>query len=316
MNTSEKLKLELKQDWMSNFKSYLERVGKSELTIKAYLQDIKGFSTWFEGVNGEKFTPEFITGTDLKAYRQYCLEEAGAKPATWNRKRISLHVLWRWALKNKLIQSDYDVFEGVLEVEQVEQAPRWLGDKEYLRFMRQVEQNVITAHGERALFQAVRDRAMIALMVLAGLREGEVVALSMRDIVISERKGEVIIRNGKGGKRRTIPLNNDARAALTAWIQIGPKGSALFIGKQGKPMGGRGIQRRVHEIAMDARIGHVTPHQLRHTFCKRMIHANGLILGGEALIMVADLAGHSSLDTTRRYVQPGQDELVAALERL
>jgi site-specific recombinase XerD len=316
MNIDLKEKVDIKQDWLAGFKQYMEHVGKSEMTIKAYLMDIQGFARWFEGVNGEKFTPEFITGTDLKAYRQYCLDKARMKPATWNRKRISLHVLWRWSLKSKLIQCDYDVFEGVQEVEQVKQAPRWLGEKEYLNFIRQVEKNVTAAHSERALIQAVRDRALVALMVWAGLREGEVVALEVDDIVISERKGEVIIRHGKGGKRRTVPLNKDARSALDAWIKIGSKGSTLFIGKQGDPLGVRGIQHRVHEIAMDARIGHIAPHQLRHTFCKRMLNANGSILGSEALIVVADLVGHSSLDTTRHYVQTSQDELAAALERL
>lgn len=316
METELKIKVETKTDWLADFNLYLKRIGKSELTQKAYLLDIQGFAKWFEGANGDRFTPAFITGIDLKAYRQYCLDKARMKPATWNRKRITLHVLWKWALKNKLIQYDYDVFEGIQEAEQVKQVPRWLGEKEYLRFIRQVEQNVISAHGEKALIQAIRDRAMIALMVWAGLREGEVIDLEVADIVISERKGEVIIRNGKGGKRRTVPLNKDARSALDAWIQIGPKGSKLFVGKQGLPMGVRGIQHRVHEIAMDARIGHVAPHQLRHTFCKRMLNVNGSILGSASLIVVADLAGHSSLDTTRRYVQPGQDELAAALERL
>jgi integrase/recombinase XerC len=90
----------------------------------------------------------------------------------------------------------------------------------------------------------------------------------------------------------------------------------LFIGKHGQALGVRGIQRRVMEIGIEARLEHITPHMLRHTFCKRMLINNATTLGSSALITVAELAGHARLDTTRRYVQPGWDELSAATERL
>jgi site-specific recombinase XerD len=308
--------LETSIDWLNHFKEFLIRSGKSPYTIKAYLFDMKKFVEWFEETNGEKFIPEYLTNIDLKTYRNYCLDQLRLKPASWNRKRATLYVFWCWARKNNYIQINYDVFEGVNKVGQVKQSPRWLNNKNYLRFMRQIEKSISMAYTEKARVQAIRDRAMIGLMIWAGLREGEVADLELQDIEISDRKGKIVIRKGKGWKNRSVPLNNDARCVLNEWIKIRPSGQKLFIGKQGKPLGVRGIQRRVKEIAIQAKLEHITPHQLRHTFCKRMIDANGAILGDGALVVVAELAGHASLDTTRRYVQPGNDDLTAALSRL
>ncbi len=303
-------------DWLGSFERYLEKKSRSELTIRSYLSDLKVFSSWYLGANSEIFIPELLTGTDLREYQKHCIEELQLKPASWNRKRASLRVLWSWARSTGLINMNYDIFDGVNEAEQVNRPPRWLSDKDYLRFVRQCERNVMEAQGVNARWQAVRDRAMVGLMIWAGLREREVAGLSIGDIEIGERKGVVTIRNGKGGKRRSVPLNNDARIALVEWLKIRGEGSNLFIGKGNVDLGVRGIQRRIKDIGSEAKLGNVTPHVLRHTFCKRMLNNNASTLGSSALITVAELAGHARLDTTRRYVQPGWDELSAAIERL
>ncbi len=304
--------------WLERFSSHLVSMGRSRCTIEAYVSDVQGFAAWFEGVNGQVFSPEFITGVDLRAYRQECLEVGRVRPATWNRKRAALRVLFGWARREGFISHSFDVFEGVAEVEEVEQAPRWLEEKEYLRFMRQVEAGVVGAKTDAGRWLAVRDRAVVALMVWAGLREGEVCALEVGDVVVSERKGEVVVRSGKGGKRRRVPLNVDARRAISAWLELRGQGDVLgrlFVGRRGEALGVRGVQRRVAMIGEGARL-EVSPHVLRHTFCKRTLVRNAEALGAGALVAVAELAGHARLDTTRRYVQPSREELARAVERI
>jgi integrase/recombinase XerC len=217
-----------------------------------------------------------------------------------------------------MISHDYDIFEGVNEAEEVEQAPRWLVEKDYLRFMREVEKGMVTARTEAGRWMAVRDRAVVALMVWAGLREGEVCALEAGDVTLSERKGEVVVRLGKGGKRRVVPLGLEARRAVGEWMEMhsqDEQDSFLFVGRRGERLGVRGVQRMVKAIGARAKVD-VTPHVLRHTFCKRMLEANAKELGAAAMVMVAELAGHARLDTTRRYVRPGREELEKAVERI
>jgi site-specific recombinase XerD len=130
----------------------------------------------------------------------------------------------------------------------------------------------------------------------------------MRDVEITQRKGSIEL-HGKGKKDRTVPLNAEARAALQQLGYPGHPDTPIVTGQRG-PMGVKGIQKVVAAIAAAAKLDDCTCHTLRHTFCRRLAE------GGARLEQIAALAGHESLDTTRRYVEPGKEELAAAVERL
>jgi len=294
------------QDWLEAFASHLRASGRSERTIRAYLQDVRSFAAWFEQVNGQELSPEEITGVDLRAYRTYAMDHCA--PATFNRRRAMLKVLIGWALEVGLLS--YDPMKGVKPVAQEETPARWLDNTEYHRLTRTVELLVNGAKTEAASRQAIRDQAMLALMLWAGLREGEVAALNREDVQLGERKGRVIVRRGKGDKRREIPLNSEARQAIKAWDQVrGSEPGALFGGKGGVRITGKGIQDRLRVIRTTAGLDEdVTPHALRHTFAKRMVDA-GIPLGS-----IQKLLGHSRLETTLVYTKPGWTDLERAVE--
>lgn len=303
-------------DWKSDFLSYVQSRGSSTNTVKAYQSDLSVFGDWFAEVNGEEFQPAYITSTDLRAYRQYCIAEQ-VKPATFNRRRVTLRVVWTWAVQTGRVAMGGNPFEAVKPLDEVNAAPKWLEEADYNKFVRQVQRNLNAAVTQAAQRQAVRDAALVALMLWAGLREGEVCGLEIGDIKIGERSGSVVVRQGKGSKRRTVPLNAQIREALAAWLAMrGPQDGPLFTGKHGEPYGSNGIQERVREIGEQARLGKITPHQLRHTFCRRTLVKNAQALGAEALLVVAELAGHARLDTTRRYARPGREDLADAVERI
>ena len=72
----------------------------------------------------------------------------------------------------------------------------------------------------------------------------------------------------------------------------------------------RAMQLRLDKLNRYAQLAELTPHVLRHTF------GHNLAVNGVAIQVIADLMGHESLETTRRYVQPGREDLAAAVERL
>ena len=72
----------------------------------------------------------------------------------------------------------------------------------------------------------------------------------------------------------------------------------------------RGIQAAVAKLAAGARLEDLTAHGFKHTFCKNLADK------GARLEMIPALAGHESLETTRSHVEPGQEDLAAAIERL
>ncbi len=159
-----------------------------------------------------------------------------------------------------------------------------------------------------------RNAAILSLMARAGLRVSEVVGLRLDDVELSQRKGQVIIKRGKGLKQRTVPLSKQARADLAAYLEVRPEDNSLavFLSRSRRPIHSRDVQRLVRVAAQKAGIRrNVTPHTLRHTFATRALQQ-----GGADLATLADLLGHENLNTTARYLHPDRDGVAAMVEEL
>jgi integrase/recombinase XerC len=152
-----------------------------------------------------------------------------------------------------------------------------------------------------------RDRAIVKLLLNKGLRVNELCTLLWSDISMTGRKGVLVLRNGKGRKRREVPLNLDARDALPAagLRRAASRQTPVFSGQRG-PVTSRGIEsimmRNTWRIDIE-----ITPRALRHTSCKNLADA------GVGLEKVAALAGHESMPTTRWYCEPSMKDLESAV---
>jgi site-specific recombinase XerD len=160
-----------------------------------------------------------------------------------------------------------------------------------------------------------RDAALIIFLLHTGLRIQEMLDLQLADLEIGERKGKIIVRQGKGGKQRVIPLNSDACKAIQGWLAIRPKTESLFVwiavekGENGA-LSSRSVQRVVLRFGNDAGLERLTPHVLRHTFGKNLIDS------GVGIEKVAALLGNANLNTTRVYITPNQNDLEKAVDQL
>jgi len=296
-------------EYYQDYSSWLEGQGRSANTIQAYMQDLSRFIAYYELVNEQGFTPTLINSIDLRGWRAHSLEIEKVSPATWNRRRVSIGVFCQWAEEEGII--NYDPSAELQGARQQQLPPRWLKNSDFSRFMRMVEQLVNAAKTQPAHRMALRDQAMVMLMTYAGLRVEELCALELGDVLLSERKGKVTVRHGKGDKKREIPLNSEVRRALKQWLLVHPGGEpAIFVGKHGERMTARGVQRRISDIGTMAGLQDISPHCLRHTFAKRQVDA------GVPLTVVSQLLGHSRLETTARYCQPGWEDFEKAVERI
>lgn len=162
-----------------------------------------------------------------------------------------------------------------------------------------------------AVIAALRDEAVLNLLLYSGLRLGEAAALRLDDVALNGKAAKVIVRSGKGMKYREVPLYKDARQALAAYLQARPAGedAHLFVGQRG-PLGARGIQMQLAALGQAAGV-EVTPHMLRHTFATRLLRE-----AGADLVTVATLLGHASIATTQIYTQPGEADMIRAVDRL
>jgi len=286
-------------DFRERFGDHLVSTGKSPNTIEAYTRDLRLFTEWFEQTNARELTPERITPIDVREYRGHLLTVRKNKPATVNRKLASLSAFCTWALREGLISADPT--DRISSVDEVRPAPKWLDKNEQYALLRAVQEK-----GRK------RDIALITLMLNTGLRVSEVSKLAMSDVQISPRKGSLTVRQGKGEKHRTVPLNADTRRAIKDYLREDDREDAqhLFLSQRGGPLQPSGIYYLVNRYAYNARLEDVTPHTLRHTFGKNLVDA------GVSLDRVAQLLGHESVDTTRIYTRPSQQDLQRDVEKI
>jgi len=284
---------------LQQFIDHLRSHDRSERTIKSYSSDLKLFAKWFCETNREELTPQSITPIDLKEYKLYLLEDREFKPATVNRRLASISAFCKWAQEQGL--ADGNPCDEISIVPEVRTAPKWLTKREQYALVRAVQKA-----------SRPRDEALIMLMLHTGLRVSEVSNLRMGDISISPRKGEIIVRGGKGKKFRTVPPNSNVRNALKAYFSVRPSVNHdyLFVGQKGGGLRAPGIYYLLKKYGYEARIEDVSPHTLRHTFGKNLVDA------GVPLDRVATLLGHSSLNTTRIYTVPSRADLQDAVESI
>jgi site-specific recombinase XerD len=284
-------------NYRDSFAQFLIESERSAYTIKNYLCDLDAFALWLKSKGNEEFAPTLITPTDLREYKHYLDKTLQLKPQTINRKLSSLRSFLNWAGVNGYFP-DNRLPHVPQPVKEQANAPKWLDRLDQHTLSRVVEK------GRKA-----RDIAIVKLLLNTGLRVSELCALTWKDIKISPKKGRLNVNHGKGSKRRTIPLNKDARSALLELGYHKNKGSdqQIFIGQRGA-MTPRGIESTLGKYVEQTDLEEVSPHQLRHTFCKNLIDA------GVGLEKVATLAGHDNLETTRRYCTPSEQDLAAAVE--
>jgi integrase/recombinase XerC len=147
-----------------------------------------------------------------------------------------------------------------------------------------------------------RDRAIVVVLLHTALRLSEFAAIDTDDVRVSARKGLVIVRSEKGDAHREVPLNPTARGALEAWLtaraKLAAEGEgALFVGRTGRRLSPRAIDLVVRKVAGHAGLV-LSAHVLRHTCITKLVRA------GHDVVLVAELAGHRRLETTRRYSLP------------
>src|SRR3954466_9006649 len=277
----------------------LERQETSLQTRHAYRLDLLHFAGWFGRTVGETFSPEAVTPTDVREYRGYLITVEHRQPATVNRRLAALRRFFVWAKASGLAKELPT--ENVKGVASSPRAPHWLDKRDVDRLIRTVER-----HGK------ARDLAIVLTLRHTGIRVSDLCSLMLGDVETSERKGTLTVRSGKGGKFRVLPLNVDARQAITAYLKVRPTVSAdqLFIGQRGHGISSRSVEMLVEKYARLAGLEDVTPHTLRHSFGKHALDA------GADLVSVSALLGHQRLETTAIYTAPSQRDLEKVVEKL
>lgn len=155
----------------------------------------------------------------------------------------------------------------------------------------------------------VKNKAMVRLMLEAGLRVSEVTGLRPDDLNMTTCK--LHVRHGKGAKDRVLWIPTDLRDLIGAWLERRPDSEWLFPTSTGKRTGTNSVRRTVKRYAEKAGISwadNVSPHTLRHTFATNLLQRTSNIR------LVQKALGHADLSTTMIYTHIVDAELEAAMK--
>jgi len=294
-------------DRLEGYRQHLLGLPLAPATRRSYAGRVGGYLAWLAELDpvtrrrqGEPFTHGHARDYTVRDYRTHLIDARQAKPASVNLTLAALDSFYRWiGLGPARIRRD-DLPQA---------APRALTVEQTRRLLRAAER---AAHTGTA--GGVRDRAVVTLLLFTGLRIAELAALDLGDVAVSARKGLVTVRRGKGDRFRQVPLNTDARTALDAWLNRrtslpGSDSTALLLSLKGQRLSSRAIDLTVRRLAQDADL-EASAHTLRHTCLTRLVRA------GNDIVLVAELAGHARLETTRRYSLPNAADRQTAMDAL
>ncbi|WP_374472363.1 site-specific tyrosine recombinase XerD [Phenylobacterium sp.] len=266
-------------------------------TLAAYARDLADASGFLTR-RGRDLAA--ASAEDVEAYFAD-LGVRGLSPATAARRRAAVRQFYRFVLGEGWRTDDPS--RRVEAPKKGRSLPKVLSREEMDR--------LIAAAAARDGRQGLRLGCMVELAYASGLRISELTGLTLAALA---RDPACLIVRGKGGKERLAPLNETARAAVKAYLDVRPqflpkgdKANPWLFPSRGK--GGRLTPRRfaqlLDEAAADAGIdpARVSPHVLRHAF------ATHLLEGGADLRVVQKLLGHADIATTQIYTHVAGDRL-------
>lgn len=294
----------------SFFELYLAR-GFSRRTIRAYAFDLVIF---FRFAKGRKKTVPPLNRVDFKMLIDFIHQEKGrnAAPGSINRRLNTIDILYRYCF-NKLIPGTtapadptrmrskrYITMDHTLGIFPIHSKPG-------RTFRVRMPHRLVTAlepHEVNAFFESIksnRDRAIVTLMLVCGLRCMEVLGINLSDL---NTLSQTLRVRGKGDKERVLPIPPNVLAIVEKYLEterpVRTKEEAVFLVQKGPRRGMRmtleGLRGIFRYTRAASGITHANAHRFRHTFGRNMAAA------GMSLPALQRLLGHSDHRTTLKYI--------------
>lgn len=278
------------------FSEYLLHEKKySELTVKAYLNDLEGFAAFIL----KEYDMASVHEVNYNQIRNWIvsLVESNIANRSINRKVSSLNTYFKFLLKTETITANPLAKHKALKTSKKVQVP----------FSEQEMATVIEMLQAETDFKGVRNRLIVELFYATGIRRIELIQIKLTDLDVANKTLKVL---GKRNKERYIPLIDSvvqtAKAYLTLRneLEIIKDGEMLFLTKKGLKIYETLVYRIINDYFSRASSKVKTsPHILRHSFATHLLNQ------GANLNAVKELLGHSSLAATQVYTHNSLAEL-------
>lgn len=255
---------------------------KSPQTIKSYSEGVRQYLRWCTDNN----RPVVLERHQLAGFIDSLLT-AGAQPTTARARQLGVRRFSAWLVDEQEIPTD--PLLGVKAPKLDSHVIEPLTDDQLKAMVR--------ACAGRDLRER-RDEALLRFMFETGARAGEVAALQVADVNLTE--GSAIVRRGKGGKGRVVPFGPETALAIDRYLRVRRThrlagSAALWLGDRGKAFSYDALHKTLGMRAQMAGVTGFHPHLLRHTAAHRWLAAGG----SEGGLMA--VAGWTRPDMLMRY---------------
>lgn len=280
------------RDIEASFLNYLrvER-GLSANTLIAYRTDLEKLTRFATSIGKELVSLE---RDDLINFIRH-LHDSGLEPRSIARVLVTIRGLYKYLVLDGILKRDPS--SNLESPKSWQSLPKFLIPEEVDRLLE--APNVSNDVG-------LRDKAMLEVLYATGVRVSELVSIKVEDINLDLG---FVITLGKGSKERTVPLGQSSINWVKKYMAVRPrligKGSSpfLFVTSKGQPITRQAFWKLIVAYGERAKIGHITPHLLRHSF------ATHLLENGADLRSVQMMLGHSDISTTQIYTHITNERL-------
>lgn len=276
---------------LTQFQEHLaaQQLGSSSVTL--YSDIIRRMNGWLK----ENFDMDALSEPEsIKGYmlQQWVVSRGSVSESTRHLDFVAARHFMRFLFDGDFVAKDMTGIFPYIK-------PEWKGDdpdeEESAKVYSPEDIRELLSMKTRSITSTLRDRALIALIVLTGLRTSEAASLNVGDIRNCKNNTLVVVR--KGGKRARVTVPDVAFTLMGEYLETRANAAddePLFISHQGNRMDRHAIYQRLSP--KQKQIGKATGgHALRHTFT-----TDAARVGGIATAMVLD--NHSSFSMTRRYI--------------
>ncbi len=251
-------------------------------SVNAYREDLALWQRFFASEQLHSLAQIRAPALRLFLIRE---RQRGVSVPSLRRRFSALRSFYRWLrLQDPQVE---DPSRGLPMPKGEQHFPDWLGVD--------AAQELLDQRGKaNDEFLQIRDQAILELLYSSALRVSELVQLQRSDLNLQAGLLRVL---GKGQRERIVPVGRIARQALERYLARRPESqeTALFLNRQGRPLGVRGVQYLVDKAGRERLGQHLHPHSLRHSAASHLLQSSG------DLRAVQEFLGHAQIDTTAIY---------------
>ena len=281
---------------ISDFLTYQLALNHSAGTVEWYRLQLQRYLKWL----GDR--PQ--TTANIRAYLAASRngdKDAGKKgnrPATVAGHWRALRSWYKFLHTEGCI--DVNPMDGVMKPKVPDTEPRRAQLNEYLMLLESIE---------RRTWLDVRDRLVVTTLFLCGVRRSEAAGLIPADFRVGEH--QLLVRQGKGGGDRSVPLLPAVERALVEYLFVRPPSMIpqLFLAANGhgmvgdSPLTSSAIYQMLRRRCREAGLRTLNPHSFRHGLAMYMLNQ-----AGADMSLVQRILGHSQITTTIRFYAQWLDE--------